>query len=728
MDDASIGNSIQMLGKYTLLDTLGSGAAGVVYHAHLAGPMGFRKQVALKTIPSSSGQQEAQIHALINEARLGGHLEHPNIVSILDFGEVEGTFYIAMEYVQGHTLRDVVRRAHRQGPMAPAVIAGVGVQICRGLSYAHTATDDRGNPLSLIHRDLKPANVMITRSGQVKVLDFGISRATSNLYLDRPGETAGTPAYMSPEQTTGQSLDCRSDLFSLASLIAEMITGEAVFADEDPRATLHRVNRVDTASAKAKIREILPSFLPVLEGAWAQDPRRRYPNADRMAAALHRASRDAGHRPAGEPKIAVWLRETMSDGAKLSPTPASSAAPAGQGSGGLRGLLQRLDSWARRDSEPPEPESPEDLAGYSMDDSIILTQEPPRAFSVMHELRAVGEAEETEPEPSQIPDSVTDRVLILSDEIDREETATAESGAGGAEWGDADESIVMDLVAISGEFIPAEEATALDSTSRKGIGEEFPGLTTTEEIERVLEDDDVLRWIEIRPGTYWRGSDDEGSVHRQDEVQHEVTLSGRFLVANVPVTRSLWDAVMGATPSEVQDPRVPIAGVSWFDTVQFCNVYSRAWGLDPAYRFDGVNVSWDRESMGFRLLTEAEWEYAARAGQAGPFAGADDPLTVAWFAENARGRSRPVATRAANAWGLYDTCGNGWEWVWDRYDPRPEQGSLIDPMGHWSSPRRVARGGSWSGDREDIRTARRRAGDTTDTGPDLGLRIARSLF
>ena len=777
-DDASIGNSIQMLGKYTLLDTLGAGAAGIVYHAHLAGPMGFRKQVALKTIPSRSKEPEAQIRALINEARLGGHLEHPNIVSVLDFGEVQGTFYIAMEYVQGHTLRDVLRRTRRQGAMPSAVVAGIGVQICRGLSYAHTATDDKGQPLSMIHRDLKPANVMITHRGQVKLLDFGISEAATNLYLDRPGETAGTPAYMSPEQTTGQALDCRSDLFSLASLLAEMITGETVFSEEDARESLHRVLAVDVAGAKTKIRATQPQFLPVLEGAWAQNPKKRYPNADRMAAAIHRASREGGDRPAGEAKIAVWLRGAMSSRTDLAPgtgasdigprDPSLASAPSREPSGGLRGLLQRLDSWARGGPEEPEADSLDELALYSIDDSITFTQEHPRMFSVMHELKAAGGHDEEEVEerdevqveeqnevqdevldevldgePPPAPDPVTDRVMIIGPEIDEDEdTLPAPPPAASDEWGeevdpDAEATLVMNLVAESGDFTEVMDSDGFEevvdasvslSQSRKGAGEEIPGLTTTDEIERVLERDDVLLWIEVRPGTFWRGSDDGGSVHREDEVQHEVTIGQRFLVANVPVTQALWHAVMSSNPSEVEAPRHPVDGVSWFDAVLFCNVYSRAWGLDPAYQIDGGKVSWDRESSGFRLLTEAEWEYVARAGQPGPFAGTENPVPVAWFAETAGGRPHDVATRAPNAWGLCDTCGNGWEWVWDRYDAHPEQGSVIDPMGHWSASQRVARGGSWSSTREDIRTARRRSGDVMETGPDLGLRIARSLF
>ena len=288
-DDASIGNSIQMLGKYTLLDTLGRGAAGIVYHAHLAGPMGFRKQVALKTIPSRSTEQEAQIRALINEARLGGHLEHPNIVSILDFGEVEGTFYIAMEYVQGHTLRDVLRQVRRRGPMPPAMIAGIGVQICRGLSYAHNATDDKGQPLSMIHRDLKPANVMITRQALIKVMDFGVAKWPLAEVSTTAGIIKGTPLYMAPEQVRAKPVTPASDIFSLGTVLYQLLTNRPLFQADTVRELLRQVALAEVEDQLDRIPADCRPLKPVLREALQRDPADRFASAGEFLAALDNA-------------------------------------------------------------------------------------------------------------------------------------------------------------------------------------------------------------------------------------------------------------------------------------------------------------------------------------------------------------------------------------------------------------------------------------------------------
>ena len=666
-DDFPVGSEDRKLGKYTLLDTLGSGAAGVIYHAHLDGPMGFRKQVALKTIAATGDRRSAGVRGMINEARLGGHLQHPNIVSILDFGLIDDTFYIAMEYVQGHTLLDVMRRWMDHGAVPVTVIAGIAVQICEGLAYAHDATDDQGQPLTMIHRDLKPSNVMISHRGQVKLLDFGISSAATNLYKDEPGTTAGTPAYMSPEQTVGKRLDGRSDLFSLATLIAEMILGRAVFAHEEPRASLRLVHKVEVDEALEQVWRSMPLFAPVLQRAWTADRSQRFPTAEAMSKAIRRACRGLGYKPAGEPRIALWLDRWMSARSDSWLT------------------LPHNESLAEGDSDSHDTGEAAPLTGWERFEQTLP----------LRDATAEGDDELDEDEDSE----------DFDDDMD------SWTGPGYLNWPSS-----------------SETSLAPDSTVLKGAGEEIPELEPTAEVERAVRAEDVLAWIEIRPGSFWRGSESEEQGRNDDEACHEVVLCQRYLVSNIPVTQSLWAAVMADNPAEVFAPQRPVDGVTWFDAVLFCNVYSRAWGLEPAYQIDGGNVTWNRDSRGFRLLTEAEWEFAARAGQRGPYAGLQAPDTAAWFDENCGGSPRAAATRAPNAWGIYDTCGNVWEWVWDRYDPRPETGPSVDPTGHWSNAQRVARGGAWTGTRYEVRSAIRRAGDVMEAGNDLGLRIARSLF
>ena len=298
------------LGKYTLLDVLGEGSSARVFRAIHSGPMGFRKQVAVKQILPHVVQNENAIRGLINEARLGGHLHHRNLVEIYEFDQAGDSFYLAMEFVPGHTLAQVARRARDRGPIPEGIVVEIGIQLCDGLAYAHAARDEGGQPLHLIHRDLKPGNVMITPYGAVKIMDFGVAKSDANLYHTQVANiTRGTPAYMSPEQVRGERLDGRSDIFALGSVLAELVTGEVLFFDANLHAVLHKVHRADVAGALARAQERIPELVPVLDRALQRDRAARYATAEEMGHDLRRAcaglasGEDLGH----------WLVHWMAD-------------------------------------------------------------------------------------------------------------------------------------------------------------------------------------------------------------------------------------------------------------------------------------------------------------------------------------------------------------------------------------------------------------------------------
>jgi formylglycine-generating enzyme required for sulfatase activity len=187
--------------------------------------------------------------------------------------------------------------------------------------------------------------------------------------------------------------------------------------------------------------------------------------------------------------------------------------------------------------------------------------------------------------------------------------------------------------------------------------------------------------------------------------------------------------VIGNRPASQEGDDHPVEMVSWFDVLEFCNRLSISEGLQTSYRVDGGRLIWDRQSSGFRLPTEAEWEYAARAGETTRFAGSDVVNEVGWFYDNARGRSHPVKQLAPNAWGLYDMSGNVWEWIWDLYGPYPDDSLSTNPAGLHRGAAHVCRGGSWYSMAEDLRVARRyHRAKGTDRAHFLGFRLARSLF
>lgn len=186
---------------------------------------------------------------------------------------------------------------------------------------------------------------------------------------------------------------------------------------------------------------------------------------------------------------------------------------------------------------------------------------------------------------------------------------------------------------------------------------------------------------------------------------------GAFQIASLPVTQELYARVTGRRPSAASGDLLPVENVSWWDAVHFCNALSGRDGFSPAYRVDGDDIAWDASADGYRLPTEAEWEYACRAGTSGPHYGPLDD--IAWYRENSGERPHEVGTKEPNAWGLHDMLGNVWNWCWDLYDP--------EVYGTY----RVLRGGGWFDEHWSLRASARRRSHPTYRVDDVGFRVAR---
>jgi sulfatase modifying factor 1 len=222
-----------------------------------------------------------------------------------------------------------------------------------------------------------------------------------------------------------------------------------------------------------------------------------------------------------------------------------------------------------------------------------------------------------------------------------------------------------------------------------------------------------FRWCPA--GSFMRGSS-------------RVTLTRGFWMGETLVTQALWSVVMGVNPSEFRSAlsgSMPVEQVSWWDSVGFASEVSRLMGLRPVYAGSGDDVRWDQAVPGFRLPTEAEWEYATRAGQGFEFAGSDRAADVAWTFKNSGGRPHSVGIKMPNAWGLRDMSGNVYEWCWDRYGDYPRSDS-VDPAGPSSGPNRVIRGGSWLNVPRSARVAYRNWFGPGSRDIDLGLRLVRT--
>ena len=270
---------ISQLGRYEIIGELGQGAMGVVYKAR--DPL-IDRVVAIKTINLSLAMDEKEEYEgrFYQEAKAAGRLSHPNIVTIYDVGKSDDIAYIAMEFLEGRELRDMLNDAQR---MPVDEVLAVAMQVARGLAYAH----EKG----VVHRDVKPSNIMVVHEGHAKITDFGIARMASAGVRTQTGMVLGSPKYMSPEQVMGKLTDQRSDIFSLGVMLYEMLTGQVPFMGENVNAIMYQTLNA-TPSAPGATNPAVPDMLNfIVAKALAKGLDNRYQNAQDFANDL-RACRD----------------------------------------------------------------------------------------------------------------------------------------------------------------------------------------------------------------------------------------------------------------------------------------------------------------------------------------------------------------------------------------------------------------------------------------------------
>ena len=254
--------TLGMFGKYRLVQHLAVGGMAQLYLASLNGPDGFSKQCVVKTILPEFAVLPDFNEMFVNEAKVAALLHHPNIVQVYDFGREGGRYFLAMEYVKGASLQQVLREAYRAGmTLGPRFAITIGAQMCDAMGYAQALKGPDGRPLNLVHRDLTTGNILISAGGVAKLTDFGIVKTELNLSATAAGVVKGKYPYMSPEQIRAEPIDHRSDIFSLGVVLYEVATGVALF---------RRRSLADTiaAVAHAQVRpptEFLPSFPPQFE-------------------------------------------------------------------------------------------------------------------------------------------------------------------------------------------------------------------------------------------------------------------------------------------------------------------------------------------------------------------------------------------------------------------------------------------------------------------------------
>ncbi|HEU0031612.1 MAG TPA: serine/threonine-protein kinase [Kofleriaceae bacterium] len=296
-----------MIGRWEVIRRLGSGGMADVYLAHSKGEAGFEKLVAIKVMHPHLARNERAVEHFLDEARLAARIHHPNVVAIQDLGKIGTDYVIVMEFVEGVDLERLLISARNGNRLVPVEVGlAILCKVCDGLTAAHQATATDGTPLGIIHRDVKSANVLVSRQGIVKVVDFGIAKAANQTHKTVAGETKGTPSMMAPEQRVGEAVDVRADVYSVAAVGYEILTGHGVNLDLAALAHLG-VENWPHLPLPSSLRPNLPTELDeILLTAMAFDRERRPADCAAFETQLEAVIKKHG-LTASDKDIARWV-------------------------------------------------------------------------------------------------------------------------------------------------------------------------------------------------------------------------------------------------------------------------------------------------------------------------------------------------------------------------------------------------------------------------------------
>jgi eukaryotic-like serine/threonine-protein kinase len=300
---------MKTLGRYRIMLRVATGGMAEIFLGCRTGEGGFEKLAAVKRILPHLTTDETFVEMFMDEARITATLSHGNIAQIFEFGRAGRSYFIAMEYVPGLSLRAIMGLSKkRQQPAPPGLAAYVLTQVCAALAYAHERSDPYGKPLGIIHRDISPSNVLLSFSGEVKLIDFGIAKAARRTSKTAAGELKGKYAYMSPEQAGGEEADRRSDIFSAGVLLYELLSNENPFRAHNDLETLAKVRLAQVPLPTSTLRGSEIMLYEIATRAMHRDPAKRFDSAGEMQEALERYCSKAGF---GSRQLAKWIAQAF---------------------------------------------------------------------------------------------------------------------------------------------------------------------------------------------------------------------------------------------------------------------------------------------------------------------------------------------------------------------------------------------------------------------------------
>jgi len=276
----------EAFGPYLVYEQLGVGGMAQVHRAEVIGIEGFKRSVALKRMLEHVASNDDMVKAFVREARLASYMRHRNVAQTYELGKVGDIYFIAMELITGFTLREVLKHCGQTtGPMPVPIALNILNQICDALDYAHNLTDESGQPLGIIHRDVSPSNIIVAEGGCVKLIDFGIAKASAAGMQTMSGTIKGKFGYMAPEYIGG-SLDARADLFAIGVIAHELLTNRPLFSGPEDMETLQRVMKMEITPPSRFNPQVPVEIDEIVMTALERDPERRWQHATALRTAL----------------------------------------------------------------------------------------------------------------------------------------------------------------------------------------------------------------------------------------------------------------------------------------------------------------------------------------------------------------------------------------------------------------------------------------------------------